>query len=836
MSDTSFQFIRNRFGDDYLHAVNRSCFDAVGARATFERHFGDGLARADTLYLVVGCDSGLLVQWAAAQRAKGSRFLFIELPELVEPLRQRCAGLLQDDILHIAGPEEWQGLSDAFRFSDYAYLGQFELVVSLGARDANLPAYRLLEQRISDYVTTFRRDIAVQMGNRVFLQRQIENLADNRIPAAILRDTFDGATAVVLGGGPSLDDILPWVMAHREHLLVIAVSRIARRLLQAGLSPDIVVSIDPHALSFDVSREALRFDERTLLVHSYHVEPHLLAQWAGPTLYCGERYPWPSRQVIDNLPNVGPTVTNLALRLAVEMGCHQVVLGGVDLCFSRDGHTHAQGSNEHAAGPRLSDAGRQVVTNDGETADTDHAFAQAVELVGRQAEAALQRGCRILNPAPGAARIPHVEHVALPDITLSDDALDAPRRLADRLAPWDIERERQALDEAARELARARRQTREVEKLCEQALRDNARLFGDEQRDGDFCHKKRMDKIERRLDREFRDITPIVKNFGLQDFLRLLRPGDDDWNDEELHDWGERYYSVYRDAARALLECIDQAQERVRSRLRELDPDTPLPALAKTWCAQDIPGRFRWLRRRCPERLSDAASHALLDGLQKALDTQIDAEDSPHAQRTRELHRLGPVRGRLLLAFEQDNHDELQRLAEVLATLRGDEAGELTALARGYLAELNAAPDTAWREYETIVAAAAERIDAQTTANPRLEDALRRMSQITLQRQDTHTALQVLDALAALSPAYEPQYAQLLRLAGRIQEAVDVYVDYLKKVPDDHTVMLRLGQLFQEAGALESARWAYEQVLDNDPGHDTALQLRASLEEAGAPA
>ena len=343
-----------------------------------------------------------------------------------------------------------------------------------------------------------------------------------------------------------------------------------------------------------------------------------------------------------------------------------------------------------------------------------------------------------------------------------------------------------------------------------------------------------MDKIERRLDREFHAITPIVKSFGLQGFLRLLRPGDEDWDDHELRDWGERYYTIYRDAARAVRECIEDAQQRLAARQRELEPRTPLETLARDWREQGIPGRFRYPARRFPERL--AGGDDTIAALQQALDDQLQERDTAHARRTRELHRLGPVRGRLLLALEQEDHAELERLAEVLERYPGDEARELALLAHGYLAELNGDPDAALRHYEAIVADAAEHLDAQPETNPRLEDALRRMSQITLQRQDTTTALQVLDALAALSPAYEPQYAQLLRLAGRIQDAVDVYVDYLKKVPDDQAVMLRLGQLFQEAGALESARWAYDQVLAKDPTHSTALQLRASLEEAQTPA
>jgi TolA-binding protein len=41
--------------------------------------------------------------------------------------------------------------------------------------------------------------------------------------------------------------------------------------------------------------------------------------------------------------------------------------------------------------------------------------------------------------------------------------------------------------------------------------------------------------------------------------------------------------------------------------------------------------------------------------------------------------------------------------------------------------------------------------------------------------------------------------------------------------------MLKLGKLFQDAGVEESARWAYDYVLDKDPDNPAARQLRDAL-------
>lgn len=194
-------------------------------------------------------------------------------------------------------------------------------------------------------------------------------------------------------------------------------------------------------------------------------------------------------------------------------------------------------------------------------------------------------------------------------------------------------------------------------------------------------------------------------------------------------------------------------------------------------------------------------------------------------------HSLGKVRARLQQLFEQQAADELGDVARALAVLDGDTAQELHSLAEGYRAELLGMNERALANYQRVIDSAAISLEQAEpgTQNPRLEDALRRMSSLCLQQGDGETALTALQILASLSPAYLPQYAELLRLQGRIQDAADHYTQYLKQVPGDLATIIRLGKLYHEAGAHDSARWAYEHVLAQTPDDRAALELLASL-------
>jgi len=831
-------FITTRFGDDVIYEVNRRTFDTLDSNTFYEKHYADLFSRPDTLFVILGTDSGLLIRWIAqSQRAPGSRYLFVELPELIEPIRQRYGELIQESGFALTTADNWLGLREDFRFSDYAYLGNFEIVSSVAVRDANLSAYPLLESEMACKAGDFKRDIQQQLGSYPFIRRQIENIADNLVPASLLKNTRVGETAVILGGGPSLDQILPWVERHRERLTVIAVSRIAKRLLNSKVQPDMVVSIDPHPVSFDVSKEALMLPYHPLLVCSNYVSPLVLGQWPGPAVYRGDRFPWKSPEDKGNLLNSGPTVTNQAIAMAMDMGFEQVILGGVDLCFSPQGYTHASGSTEHQAGPRLGQVGNQVETYGGGIAETDGPFRQAIKIMGAQAAQAQERGCTLINPFADAAKVEHVQHIPLEALNVSDwPASDMARDLKTLLKPQQQLREK-TLACGGKELLNARGQLHQIRKLCKEALECNDKLCGRAGEDGDFRYKKRMDRIERKLDRDYARFTPLIKQLAAGGFLSLLRPDKEhEWSDDEIREWGRSYYEIYIRAIDELEQMITASRERLACRQEEIQKQPDFERLLTQWRQDDNPVRAINFEREHPELLAqaDPAIRQAFAELQKQFQHALSKTDTQQEKVIRSYYTNAKVRSKLLLQFREKNQEKLTHMAQNLLDQEGGEARELAELAQGFLAELQQDHAQAMSHYQAIIDLAAERLarDNEQTMSPGVEDALRRMSFISLEQQDIQTALLSLDALSLASPVYQPQYAEALRIAGHLQEAVNVYTDYLQKVPNDLATMLKLGQLLQNAGAIQAARESYNYVLSHAPDNRVAQNMLNSLATA----
>ena len=343
-----------------------------------------------------------------------------------------------------------------------------------------------------------------------------------------------------------------------------------------------------------------------------------------------------------------------------------------------------------------------------------------------------------------------------------------------------------------------------------------------------------MDKIERQLDNRLSDLSEIVRMFSAQAFLHMP-PSDREWTDDEIEQAGRTYYTAYRDNAETLLGLVEDAQHRLRTALSE-ESDTPdFGRMLAQWRTDQTPGRAQvWCHRHpdLADRLDAETRHRFdeLDGEFRGLMT---SRDTGHARKTRAEATLGPVRGKLQLLFKERNVEGLSHLTTQLAKQAGPEAEQLHALGRGYLAELGRQNEAAFEHYAGLIDLAQAQIgQGEDAPNPRLEDALRRMVVIALAEQWHDQALLILETLAGISPAYQPQLADMLRLSGHPETAADVYTNYLTQVPGDHATMLRLGKLYQSMGALDAARTAFTYILDQDPDNEAARSLLNEIETA----
>lgn len=819
-------FAVNSFGDRYLYPVNRESFNRLGSSAVFQAYFGERLFAENTLHIVVGTDSGLLLRYIAGRGVPlGSRYLFIELPELLSRLHQEGLTELLGDKACCTPPDCWVKEAAAFKLNEYFYINSVEFWQSLGARDANLAYYTELVWAVDAELARLHWLGVVALGNEGFIQCQLANLADNLHPATLLKNRLRGCTALLLAGGPSLDSILPWALEHREQLVVMAVSRISRRLQQTGLVPDFVFSVDPTELSFDVSKEMLEFGDEVTLIHAYHINPLLLGQWRGPSFFLGDLLPWKSRLNPVSLPHPGPTVTNVALAVGRELGFSRIILGGVDLCFSREGFTHAEGSNERKVGPRFDLTGLQVETNGGWMADTSPDFAQARTNLEHQARLLARQGCQLINPGAASARVDRVLHCPLAEIELTGDPPNL-RSVLNSLGIRPADRS-DHINGLLQEIRRGIHNVKTIRDLASEALDHNRGIYQSGTSSEAKRSKIQLDRIERRLNTRYRLFARLTKKLGIRDFLKVTRPYEDiEMSATDAQQLGATYYQAYLDGGQRLLKLLEDTEQRLQSRLAEDSEPPNFAELCSQWRTDRQFGRGRvWLKRHPEYQLTPEFRREFEDLEQRYRDVLADT-NSKHLQRTKHHSSLTAAQTRARILLRNRRTAELKTLLESLENHPDADQGVLHRhLVAAYEAESEGEYDRALQELQPVIEAG---------PSPLLEDALTRVFLISIEVQQLDNAGFALQCLAQLSPVYQPQYAEILKLLNRPMDAIDTYNAYILRFPDNLYAHLRLARLYLDMGVDDACRLLVEHILQKWPGNGTARDLQQAMAAASS--
>lgn len=163
-----------------------------------------------------------------------------------------------------------------------------------------------------------------------------------------LRNAFSGAGAVVVGAGPSLDESAQWIRDLKIRPIIVASYKAVKALMQAGVTPDFIVMLDPKQGAHHIS--GLDLSGVAAIISEVSVNPSSLGQSDVPLLpYCAGD---DTQSLLSALGKVdvpriqsGGSVLHIALQFVRLIGCHRVSLAGVDFGFPGE-RLYAAGAGE----------------------------------------------------------------------------------------------------------------------------------------------------------------------------------------------------------------------------------------------------------------------------------------------------------------------------------------------------------------------------------------------------------------------------------------------------------------------------------------------------------
>ncbi|PIW60929.1 6-hydroxymethylpterin diphosphokinase MptE-like protein [Shewanella sp. CG12_big_fil_rev_8_21_14_0_65_47_15] len=814
--EEKLDFSTNAFGERYLYPVNQICFDRYDSHSVFKAHYHEVLWDDDTFNVIIGTDSGLLVDYVRQHRKQdNSVYIFVELQSLVGTVSTNCS-IEEDSNIYIYGADEWESAVKHSEIAQFIYKNKLRFFDSLGARYEYLDDYHALKFKVHASLEQLSYLNRVTLGSENFIVRQLQNISENNLPAMPLKDVFTGCTAIILAGGPSLDEVLPWVIEHRKRLVVIAVSRIAKRLREVDLIPDVFVSVDPFDDSFDVSKEMLEFPPSVVFVNSYHVVSKLLAQWRGPNLYLGLRFPWKTTNNSENFYSAGPTVTNSALSFTLGIGCSKILFAGVDLCFSKEGYTHAKGSIETAQGPLLTADGLWVETNANEMAETSFPLASAREQFEIVIAELTENKFEIINLSLNAAKIKGVSYQNIQHVNIVGFPDDAKQKMQAYCDSFTENTLRQDNNMVFKELSKVQQDLKQIILLADEGIITNKKLYKCQMQHQKDRIVVKLNKIQSKLDKNFAYLARLLKTYGLTYFVEYMDPSSiEHWDDTQLEKSGDLYYQAYKKSAKKLLKLIDSSIERVVARKEELKSQPDFELMFSTWRRDKQLGRaYLWMQKHTLAAQSLVTQQSF-EQILVEYNAEINSNDTDHAQFIAKRASAEGVEHKATQLFAKRDLHGLQKLALSLSLQPNNNGAKdsLTHLLFGYINVLVDNNDAALEHFQ------------QTSVDSHRMYALNHLVGIELGKKHFPEAIVGLKELCKFSPRYLIKLAHLQYLTGDPLAAVDVYNQYLTLFGDDTHAWMALAKIFFELGATESAQIACDYVVSVEPQNKLAAAM-----------
>lgn len=226
---------------------------------------------------------------------------------------------------------------------EVVYLKNYAIVRNQELLEMTQKVYDTCKSKLVDIntITRFSRD---WMYNTVANIKTINETAKYKL--SDLENKFAGQTALVLAAGPSLNENIEKIKAHREKFVIFAVNKVLRKVLQEGITPDFVVCLD--AVALKPTLEGLEdYLPKISCIADVRTDPYcyglnfkkIFVSFYENDLIIKkikEYNPWMHTY------ESGGSATTMAFVAAVKMGFEKVVFAGLDLAF-KDNLMYASG-------------------------------------------------------------------------------------------------------------------------------------------------------------------------------------------------------------------------------------------------------------------------------------------------------------------------------------------------------------------------------------------------------------------------------------------------------------------------------------------------------------
>jgi hypothetical protein len=726
---------------------------------------------SNKLFVVLGTDSGLLVDYLESIATAGQRFVCVDTQVVVDHIKRTRPHLWQENStfkveLYTFEQFEYEILYS--NYQDYVMRNAIILLRSLMVVQGG-GEYEGLDEQLLEAFHRFRID---RVDNRDFkssFDQQLNNVCDLMHPVSVAKGYLKGdVPAILLGGGPSLDAVIPWLKQHQHKLWIFAASRICKRLKKEGIVPDFIGVFDGQALMFDYAKEMYQFQEQSILITGEHPYEPLIRQWSGLKMYSRRRFPW-VRGAEEHFISDGPTVTNALFGIGCYLGISELYLAGVDFCFTLDGVCHESGSIE--AKNRQSDShDTQAINYRGEAVGTNIQLYDARNLFEEQLVTLKARwpSFKAYNLNDSAAVVKGIEYQSLDQVMLGADKSKVIELFNEQLQ-FDAKSEKAFQIFLKKEVNSHSNWLVKIMKESKKGMHLSTTLFLKESKQASKI--KEVLKLKTKLEQLVGADYQTLVNYGFQAFMETLKPveSEADMSQQEMQDALMGFFGGLNFAAKGFLEQLDVLKEEIDFRLLELDSKTDFTVLAMRWLQNNTPGRFFvWLKHYSSDSF-DAVSvkyPELVSKLETEFNTRLMDDHRLKQHFSQRLDSTETFILRLQQTYDQKDLQGIQAILRQLSRVDLEAYRMVTSLATGMVFELKGELEDALIHYSTV------------DPNSQFGFIQQQIFPLAFSLKQYETGLEALKALSVMDARYLPKYAEALVALGENEQAIMAYQEY----------------------------------------------------------
>lgn len=795
---------QNAYGEEFYEELNGKIFTNSSSKTVFERYFKDSFDVEYQLNLIVGTDSGLLPKFIYEKyrdNKKGRQFVFFEQPEVIEKVD---FSYLPDWIsIEPAGVDLKELSADWIEYMMTKRIGLYKSIAVIDEISTEIKSLWVL---IKDQYSRLQFSDLANNHTKPFVEAQLKNFPRNNFPIKQIKNRLKGQKAIMIAGGPSLDQSIEWIKEVQDSFFIFAVGRVSKKLYQAGVTPDFIISVDPHELSYDNSKQMFYFSEESILLNCFHIAPRLLSQWSGISCYFGELYPW--EEASGNSTSPGPTVLHSAVVQAAYLGCDEIYLTGVDLCFY-NGQTHVSGTAESNVGKLGIKDLSKVLTYSGEEAETDIPFAQGVIALGSIATYLQEtRETKLFNLSQNAAKVENIAYRSLDDISLPEGGSQAKYPVLEQLKleiKFSLPEMQTILKSKLKEMQSERALIISAQSILTDAIKSIKQYQKDFNSKALAKAQKHRLKLEKKLDEQ----AMMLFYFGYSYFSQVMKPVEDSSNlsDDEIAHTLSTYFDGMKKSVKDFIALIDTVITEIKFMQKEFD-DNSLPCELETvWEQHKEFGRGEvWTRYHSGSPATE--QQVCLDRVQEKFYEDISTEHTKQAQMLqRKAYGVTNLIDKIKEAFEVGNIQELKTLLDPVQTLKNpiDQLG-LSNFIEASIAAIEA-PESAVELYEK-------------NEHPKLQVYIKSQLLPTYMKTEQHDkALKTLQDLCELSADYMIPYADYLNILGRPDLATEVALELFRQEQTNLPALIKVVHYAHKAGLNDVFSDALSVALSIDPFH-----------------